>query len=78
MSLQCHCQLLLKGHWDWEKFSISEREKISVISSRRTKKKDLGNCGLLNHSSVLAQMMEQLFVKNISRYIKDQKVTRSN
>jgi len=35
MSLQGYSSLSLKGHGDWERFLKTERQQISLLSSRR-------------------------------------------
>jgi len=39
MSYQCHSPLSYKGHGDWDRFLKTGRQQMSVLSSRKARRK---------------------------------------
>lgn len=67
--------ITLKAHDDWRRFLGTGKEQTSLLSSRMVR--TLGNCNLVSLCSIIVKVMKQIFLENISRHVKDQKLIRS-
>lgn len=74
MSLQGHPWLSLKGYGSWKRLLKTVREQITLMFTNSTEK-DSENYRPDRFTWVPSKMMEQIILKNISKLLKDKKVT---
>lgn len=56
---------------DWKKVKVT-------LVFKKSKKENLGNCMSVNLTTIPRNMMDQLILETISKYIKDRKVIGSS
>lgn len=70
--------IVFECHSNWERYLETGGKQLSLLSSRRRKKKNSANYRLVNLTSVSGKVMEEILLEGISKPMRDKKVTGSS